>query len=914
MSSPRGPRRSVPESTRVVLREITAAAHNSPPMQSPCFQSGNDSSLQKTSEYEVKVRFAREFADVGSIGYNTVPESLSSSSSFQSLSSTRSTKSSSGICSDSVPQSIDQISDTSYLNSSIPGVDDLIRGCSKIKLGSENTHEISHDQTFISATDESIPDFTESLGSNDSLLADPCNVTQAIETSSCSVNNRTQDLPDRPVVVIPLTQTEEPSEKSISPSGNDDLTASSQTCSFDVVEELPLPSHSTEGSNLNTTTCLSPDKVNPDAPTIEDQQIIVEDIQTQVVVDDYQDQVVVEDFQAQVEVEDFQAQVEVEDFQAQAVVEDFQDQTESIALNIVPYSVTDSVSSVSAFAEYTEDLSLPSISILPSLQLTDSSRLCGNETRVNDSTISVTEISKNVLNSFAQETDDKSSNPLVTFSPDFCDAAISRESCTNLLLLSETSSAISRSERVEERLEANAPAETEDDINIQVKVEAVLENTDATESLTETEDEKGEQSSEEKLGRTSIVKDELLKQETAPEEEHYKDFKPQRQSTTLVLPNIEQTNLEELKSSAEEVANDIFKSTIDFPEESDCYTTATSNIFQDPTSFDFLINHGNSRIRNRLRADSLYVKFDPLVGDTSNMLLQENTDPINEEEQNGKTESPPPSIVTPKRNPAIAAIDRLLFYSPITTGMTPKMEEPKEKNEQAADEPKSETPFINDINMSKELELVRATVLQLEEELEKQKKEHKAELERQKNSFQEKINQLQAQLAQEVKSKSEITVVVEEYEKSISRLLTEKGRDQEELQATNVHLSNTEAAFNDVHQKYEKMKSVVSVYKNNEIVLRESIQENMQTIKCLHTRYDNLKAHALSQLEKANSDLENIRKQHEDEIVTLHALVRKAELKSNSLSELVEQKTKENKELVQILDEVIARVGHPTAE
>lgn len=59
--------------------------------------------------------------------------------------------------------------------------------------------------------------------------------------------------------------------------------------------------------------------------------------------------------------------------------------------------------------------------------------------------------------------------------------------------------------------------------------------------------------------------------------------------------------------------------------------------------------------------------------------------------------------------------------------------------------------------MSKELELVKSTVLQLEEELEKQKKEHEAELERQKNSFQEKINKLQAQLAQEVKSKSQMT-------------------------------------------------------------------------------------------------------------------------------------------------------------
>lgn len=74
--------------------------------------------------------------------------------------------------------------------------------------------------------------------------------------------------------------------------------------------------------------------------------------------------------------------------------------------------------------------------------------------------------------------------------------------------------------------------------------------------------------------------------------------------------------------------------------------------------------------------------------------------------------------------------------------------------EQPVEEPKSDAPLIADhVDMSKELELVRSTVLQLEEELEKQKKEHKVELEKQK----EKINKLQAQVAQEVKTKSQMT-------------------------------------------------------------------------------------------------------------------------------------------------------------
>lgn len=55
--------------------------------------------------------------------------------------------------------------------------------------------------------------------------------------------------------------------------------------------------------------------------------------------------------------------------------------------------------------------------------------------------------------------------------------------------------------------------------------------------------------------------------------------------------------------------------------------------------------------------------------------------------------------------------------------------------------------------MAKELELVRSTVLQLEDQLEKLKIDN----EEKQTSYQEKINQLQAQLAQEIKNKNQIT-------------------------------------------------------------------------------------------------------------------------------------------------------------
>ena len=60
------------------------------------------------------------------------------------------------------------------------------------------------------------------------------------------------------------------------------------------------------------------------------------------------------------------------------------------------------------------------------------------------------------------------------------------------------------------------------------------------------------------------------------------------------------------------------------------------------------------------------------------MLPQGNTQSANEE-QNGETDSIPANIDTPKRNPAIAAIDRLLFYSPVSTNMTQKTDELQEK-------------------------------------------------------------------------------------------------------------------------------------------------------------------------------------------------------------------------------------------
>lgn len=67
------------------------------------------------------------------------------------------------------------------------------------------------------------------------------------------------------------------------------------------------------------------------------------------------------------------------------------------------------------------------------------------------------------------------------------------------------------------------------------------------------------------------------------------------------------------------------------------------------------------------------MKFDPLAQRLS-MLPQKNlpTAPSvdEEEEKETKVDTPSSEIRTPKKNPAIAAIDRLLFYSPCPPSAT----------------------------------------------------------------------------------------------------------------------------------------------------------------------------------------------------------------------------------------------------
>lgn len=543
----------------------------------------------------MKVRFAREFADVGSITY-TNPESLSSSSSFQSLNSTLSTKSSSGICPDSVPSSPQN---NSYVNSNISGLDDLITGCATIHLNSEDEHsfstlensqDFSQDQTFASATDELAANDTKNLATEISLTDDFQKAVEVVENNLethelDSPINTTQNIQERSLLgtvcikePLPVAIVSNRRNSFIqidierSPKNNNNLNNHQANNSFNGDDEASLSQcHNTEESNLNSTfVCLSPSKEITDVTKEES-----------------------------------------------SILKNNSNEDHSLPVDFVPYNIVNSISnSTSVFAEYGEEPSLPSIPTFSSLLTsTESSKLNVSDTQevednvknslTNNSNVTINISSHTEVTNSIQNLENKN-NSTESNSPNFSNNVVSDEQ----ICLDNISFVESKTPEVQENLTKDICQEIENndivennnlssakkdsfkvnDIAFQKKEEGIIISDDFFDkknvndsnqinfSTKEEENQEIEEhgSSEEKLDTTIILQDVSLTLETVSEVEQYTDFKPQRQSTSLDTFNIEQPNFEELKSAAEQVANDIFQSSLECSEDNNPFVSATS--------------------------------------------------------------------------------------------------------------------------------------------------------------------------------------------------------------------------------------------------------------------------------------------------------------------------------------------------
>lgn len=190
----------------------------------------------------------------------------------------------------------------------------------------------------------------------------------------------------------------------------------------------------------------------------------------------------------------------------------------------------------------------------------------------------------------------------------------------------------------------------------------------------------------------------------------------------------------------------------------------------------------------------------------------------------------------------------------------------------------------------------------------------------QNEEYAEKEKSLAQKMAEKVKNNKQMSIVMEEYERTISSIIGEKDAESKrwneerqtlvrERDEAASHLASMEHAFNDVHTKYERCKLIIQGYKSNEETYKHTVEENNDAIQKLEARYETLRQHAMQQLNKANAELDSVKKCHQSEILKLNAMLKKSEVHASSLQESLGQKIKDNEELTAICDELINKVG-----
>ncbi|XP_072280478.1 transforming acidic coiled-coil-containing protein 2 isoform X3 [Pyxicephalus adspersus] len=166
----------------------------------------------------------------------------------------------------------------------------------------------------------------------------------------------------------------------------------------------------------------------------------------------------------------------------------------------------------------------------------------------------------------------------------------------------------------------------------------------------------------------------------------------------------------------------------------------------------------------------------------------------------------------------------------------------------------------------------------------------------------------------------EMRKIVAEYEQTIAQMIEDEQREKsmshhtvqqliiEKEQALS-DLNSVEKSLADLFRRYEKMKDVLEGFRKNEEVLKKCAQEYLARVKKEEQRYHALKIHAEEKLDRANSEIAQVRTKSQQEQVAYQASLRKEQLRVDALERTLEQKNKEVEELTKICDELIAKMG-----
>ena len=173
-----------------------------------------------------------------------------------------------------------------------------------------------------------------------------------------------------------------------------------------------------------------------------------------------------------------------------------------------------------------------------------------------------------------------------------------------------------------------------------------------------------------------------------------------------------------------------------------------------------------------------------------------------------------------------------------------------------------------------------------------------------------------SQLKEEISRLNRSEDLIENFKTTINELLSsrEKSRVYHEIEKERISheksqlvedLLSAENSYKDVKGKYERSRDLIIRYKTDEDNLKIILNDRMDKLREKEQRFDRLKCHAEDKVQQANDAIQQIQTNGEVEMARLATMLRKSELKVETLDQTMRQKSEESRELAQMCDELI---------
>ncbi|KRG01817.1 transforming acidic coiled-coil-containing protein 2 isoform X2 [Drosophila mojavensis] len=352
---------------------------------------------------------------------------------------------------------------------------------------------------------------------------------------------------------------------------------------------------------------------------------------------------------------------------------------------------------------------------------------------------------------------------------------------------------------------------------------------------------------------------------------------------------------------------------------------SNNNIILNSSDFDYLYTKGSNNAP--VDRSSLLLKFDPLLGAPVpvNQLPQQEQAVLNKLSNNNNiARALSPTLEeheTSGSNHSFASESSAKGATGAQKDFKPPVDRTKKHAKMSVDviDNDCNKTFDNSSLNSEEKTHKYHNMDELEKKI-KNEVTRSEDIEKKLKEAEQREEALVKRITEKDKINAKLNGVIEAYEKAIAELIHDKEqlvqtheRQLQEVQADRDanyhHLTSLETTFSDLHVKYEKSKEMTAHLKQIEENLLEEKKRSLDKLRQQEQRYEQMKSHAMQQMEIANKKLALLTKEHADEMKKLKALLKKEEVSRISTAEQLQQKSRENADLLKICEELIYDKG-----